>query len=98
MRSDCIRRALQWIGPKRSRFGNESLFRKRQRTRPGFLIRIKRICWITAWGVWLWLGFGLYRELPRDLGRVVCKLPTANLSTTFIGDKHEIYTHESRGK
>lgn len=33
------------------------------------------ILWLTAWGVWLWLGVGLYRELPRDLGPVVCKLP-----------------------
>jgi len=36
---------------------------------------IKRFCWLAAWGVWLWLGFGHYRELPRDVGAVVCKLP-----------------------
>jgi len=36
---------------------------------------LKRGCWLAVWCVWLWLGFGLYRELPRDLGPVVCKLP-----------------------
>jgi len=35
----------------------------------------KRFLWLLAWGVWLWLGFGLYRELPRRLGENVCKLP-----------------------
>src|SRR5688572_11675447 len=33
---------------------------------------LKRVLWLAAWSVWLWLGFGLYRELPRDLGPVVC--------------------------
>jgi hypothetical protein len=31
--------------------------------------------WLLAWSYWVWLGFGLYRELPRDLGPVVCELP-----------------------
>jgi len=35
---------------------------------------LKRSLWLAAWGVWVWLGFGLARELPRDL-EVVCKLP-----------------------
>src|SRR5262245_1890612 len=34
----------------------------------------KRILWLAAWCVWLWLGFGLHRELPRDLGPAVSKL------------------------
>ena len=37
---------------------------------------LKRGLWITAWGVWAWLGVGLYRELPRDLGLVLWRLPT----------------------
>src|SRR5262245_32665677 len=41
----------------------------------GFVFCVKRICWIAAWGVWLWLGFGLYLELTRELGRVVRTLP-----------------------
>jgi hypothetical protein len=35
---------------------------------------LKRCFWLSAWGVWLWLGVGLARELPRDLGPVLCKL------------------------
>src|SRR6185295_4893402 len=35
---------------------------------------LKRFLWLAAWGVWLWLGFGLYRELPRELGPRVRKL------------------------
>jgi len=34
---------------------------------------LKRCCWLAAWGVWLWLGFGLYRELPRHAGAKVCE-------------------------
>jgi hypothetical protein len=30
---------------------------------------------LAAWSFWLWLGFGLYRELPRQLGPPVCTLP-----------------------
>src|SRR5262245_10823400 len=25
--------------------------------------------WLLAWSFWVWLGVGLYRELPRDIGR-----------------------------
>jgi hypothetical protein len=41
------------------------------------MTHLKRILWLSAWSVWVWLGFGLYRELPRDLGPVVCKLAFA---------------------
>ena len=34
----------------------------------------KRGLWLTAWSFWLWLGFGLYRELPRMPGRLASKL------------------------
>src|ERR1700752_391625 len=27
-----------------------------------------RLLWLAAWAFWLWLGLGLYRELPRELG------------------------------
>jgi len=36
---------------------------------------LKRLVWLLAWSVWIYLGFGLHRELPRDLGPVVCRLP-----------------------
>src|SRR5688572_30301068 len=29
---------------------------------------ISRILWFSAWGLWTWLGVGLWRELPRDIG------------------------------
>jgi hypothetical protein len=35
---------------------------------------IVRMLWLAAWCGWAWLGVGLHRELPRDLGPVVCKL------------------------
>jgi len=27
---------------------------------------LRRLLWLLAWIVWAWLGYGLYRELPRD--------------------------------
>ena len=36
---------------------------------------IKRGLWLAAWGVWVWCGYGLHRELPRDVGRLLCRLP-----------------------
>src|SRR5262249_15597928 len=35
---------------------------------------LPRALWLGAWSFWAWLGWGLYRELPRGLGPVVCKL------------------------
>jgi hypothetical protein len=35
---------------------------------------LKRTLWVAAWGVWVWCGFGLARELPRDLGPVLTRL------------------------
>jgi len=52
----------------------------------------KRCCWFSAWCVWLWLGFGLYRELPRDLGPVVCKLKLrqGEFVTSFDAERPEV--------
>jgi hypothetical protein len=36
---------------------------------------LKRCLWLLAWTVWLWLGVRLHRQLPRDLGPLVCELP-----------------------
>jgi hypothetical protein len=44
----------------------------------------KRGCWIAAWGVWVWCGFGLYRELPREFGPQVRSL-------SFPGDSNRIH-------
>src|SRR5687768_10262419 len=35
---------------------------------------VKRLLWTAAWSAWLWLGFGLYRELPRKPAAAVCEL------------------------
>lgn len=49
---------------------------------------VRRACWAITWGAWVWLGMGLYRELPRELGAVVCKLPLNEREWMlgFIGD------------
>src|SRR5215203_5040798 len=39
------------------------------------LRHFKLVFWLAAWSVWLWLGYGLHRELPRDFGPVVRTLP-----------------------
>jgi hypothetical protein len=36
---------------------------------------LKRFCWFFVWGAWLWLGVGLHRELPRELGPPLGVLP-----------------------
>jgi hypothetical protein len=38
---------------------------------------LTRSLWLLALSFWAWLGFGLYRELPRDLGPVIYHLPNA---------------------
>lgn len=47
---------------------------------------LKRTLWLAAWSVWLWLGFGLYRELPRDLGRVFCTIPLHGMNPIGLND------------
>ena len=44
---------------------------------------LSRSLWLAAWSFWLWLGFGLYRELPRELGPVVCRLPMNEAESTI---------------
>jgi hypothetical protein len=55
---------------------------------------LKRGLWIAAWAVWLWLGFGLYRELPRGLGppvSVVCLVEDERVAG-FLPDDRTIIT------
>jgi hypothetical protein len=58
------------------------------------MIYFKRFLWLAAWGVWVWLGFGLYRELPRELGPVVCRLPMNGLEDwiAFLHNRPSILT------
>jgi len=50
---------------------------------------LPRSLWLIAWSLWGWLGWGLYRELPRDLGPPLAHLISgAKLSLDgFLGGK-----------
>jgi len=52
--------------------------------------------WAAAWGAWVWAGFGLYRELPRNLGPVACQLPFGGHENAmaFIDGKDELVAHD----
>jgi hypothetical protein len=39
---------------------------------------LKRSIWLAAWGVWLALGVGLHRELPRAPGELIVPLPNGS--------------------
>src|SRR5262245_59971685 len=56
------------------------------------MLLVKRLLWLLAWGVWLWLGVGLYRELPRELGPMVSQLPVGSRDTLlgFVGGSDEV--------
>ena len=60
------------------------------------MTHLKRILWLAAWSVWLWLGFGLYRELPRELGPVVCALPLKSTedAMSFLHNRPSILTFD----
>jgi hypothetical protein len=47
----------------------------------------KRTLWLVAWSVWLWLGFGLARQLPMN-ATVVCRLnlDKSEIPQCFIND------------
>src|SRR5688572_19595348 len=64
------------------------------------MLYLIRILWLAAWSVWLWLGFGLYRELPRDLGPVVCSLPGGDRTgfSGFLGEEPRFVTDEFRDR
>lgn len=53
---------------------------------------LKRFVWLSAWGFWAWLGFGLYRELPRSLGPLVCQIPVEKPLHVvgFVGDTNRL--------
>jgi hypothetical protein len=36
---------------------------------------LSRFLWLAAWCAWVWLGFGLYRELPRQVGQRLSQIP-----------------------
>jgi hypothetical protein len=55
------------------------------------MIHLKRFLWLLAWAGWIWLGFGLWRELPREYGEPIAKLPYKDRgNVSFIGDGNRI--------
>ena len=54
---------------------------------------LKRFLWLLAWSLWLWLGFGLYRELPREPGPMIAEIPVKpSDEAEFIGNAHLVAT------
>ena len=45
---------------------------------------VKRGLWVAAWSFWAWLGFGLYRELPRDLALASVVRPSNSTTLQLI--------------
>jgi hypothetical protein len=61
--------------------------------------RLRVGLWLAAWSVWLWLGFGLYRELPRCLGPTVSRLPLQGGENVFgfLGGSEQIVLSPESG-
>jgi len=59
---------------------------------------LPRTLWLLAWSFWAWLGFGLYRELPRSAGPVVRTLTLEQTEHVlgFYGDSHSVVTRTDR--
>jgi len=55
---------------------------------------LKRCFWLLAWSVWLYLGVGLYRELPRHPGPTVRRLweGTQTAPIGFVGQSDLVAT------
>jgi hypothetical protein len=52
---------------------------------------LKLVPWLAAWSAWAWLGVGLHRELPRELGPPLAQLPIkAPKPLEFVGDSNVI--------
>lgn len=56
---------------------------------------IKLGAWLLAWSVWALLAWRLYRELPRSLGPLVCKLDLKEreIVAGFVDDRHEVVAY-----
>ena len=60
-------------------------------------IYLKRLLWFLAWGGWAWLGVGLYRELPREVGPKLCSLPLdkGERLCGYWGERQRIVSEET---
>jgi len=63
------------------------------------MIHLKRLFWLLAWSLWLLLGLGLYRELPRQTGAFVGRLPLSENERVigFLGDEHRVVVERFEG-
>ena len=50
---------------------------------------LPRSLWLVAWSFWAWLGWGLYRELPRQMGPLICRVPVQAIEAPlgFVKDR-----------
>jgi len=54
---------------------------------------VPRLLWLLAWSLWLLLGLGLYRELPRNIGLPLHELPISQgLILGFVADSNRVAT------
>ena len=60
---------------------------------------LSRSLWLLAWSFWAWLGWGLYRELPRSLGPSIVQLPIGESSKMlgFVGNSNLIAVQPPTG-
>src|SRR3954470_12382744 len=59
---------------------------------------LKRVFWLSAWGVWLALGVGLHWQLPRVVGPKVCEIQLADSDKIvgFVRGSHELLVQPKR--
>jgi len=55
---------------------------------------LKRGCWLTAWGAWVWCGFALAHVLPKELGPTTFRLPRDSKEDiiAFLHNRRSIFT------
>jgi hypothetical protein len=53
---------------------------------------LKPSFWLLAWGTWLWLGFGLSRNLPRNLAPKIAQIPVPEGERLlgFLDDRNDV--------
>jgi hypothetical protein len=63
----------------------------------GVMKRLRRCCWLAAWCVWVWLGFRLHHELPRNLGPMICQIPLEKgwWVEGFLDEQLQIVVHDN---
>jgi len=55
--------------------------------------------WFSAWGLWAWLGVGLYHQLPREPGPAACSLPAGRdiFTLGFLGQSNRFAVIQDMG-